>query len=312
MVDALGDRDLFGNVHLPKAECILKERFIVPPFSLLNAREGDWQERKRRWISLGIKSEAGRDIDPTCVSKNVPEYMAGRGNNEGGSIFDPVLCEILYKWFSPVGGHILDPFAGGSVRGIVASLMGRKYTGIDLREEQIIANRKQAVEICEDSPLMPQWICGDALNVPELAGGLYDFFFTCPPYGDLEVYSEDPLDLSTMDHHAFIGAYSLIIGKCCAMLRTNSFASIVVGDYRGDDGHYKNFTSDTIAAFLASGLKLYNRAILVTMVGSLPIRITRQFEAGRKLGNTHQDVLIFCKGDWRIAADKTKHEPLTK
>jgi hypothetical protein len=31
-----------------------------------------------------------------------------------------VLCEIAYRWFSPPGGLILDPFAGGSVRGIVA------------------------------------------------------------------------------------------------------------------------------------------------------------------------------------------------
>jgi hypothetical protein len=37
------------------------------------------------------------------------------------SIFDPVLCEIAYRWFCPSGGTVLDPFAGGSVRGIVAS-----------------------------------------------------------------------------------------------------------------------------------------------------------------------------------------------
>ncbi len=38
----------------------------------------------------------------------------------GTSIFDPVLCELAYRWFCPPGGLILDPFAGGSVRGIVA------------------------------------------------------------------------------------------------------------------------------------------------------------------------------------------------
>ncbi|MFT7593218.1 MAG: hypothetical protein ACI8R4_000531 [Paracoccaceae bacterium] len=35
----------------------------------------------------------------------------------GTSIFDPVLCEIAYRWFCPQGGTVLDPFAGGSVRG---------------------------------------------------------------------------------------------------------------------------------------------------------------------------------------------------
>jgi len=38
----------------------LAERFGVAPFSVLNAREGAWQERKRQWLALGIKSELGR------------------------------------------------------------------------------------------------------------------------------------------------------------------------------------------------------------------------------------------------------------
>ena len=38
----------------------LAEAFGVPPFSVLNAREGWWQDRKRAWIALGIKSEVGR------------------------------------------------------------------------------------------------------------------------------------------------------------------------------------------------------------------------------------------------------------
>src|SRR5271154_2766551 len=50
----------------------------------------------------------------------------------GTSVFDPVLCEIVYRWFCPYGGLVLDPFAGGSVRGIVASKCGRRYIGMDL------------------------------------------------------------------------------------------------------------------------------------------------------------------------------------
>jgi len=38
----------------------LSERFIVPPFSVLDARQGYWQERKRAWLALGIQSELGR------------------------------------------------------------------------------------------------------------------------------------------------------------------------------------------------------------------------------------------------------------
>ncbi len=38
----------------------LSHRFGVPPFSVLNAREGWWQDRKAAWVALGIRSEVGR------------------------------------------------------------------------------------------------------------------------------------------------------------------------------------------------------------------------------------------------------------
>jgi ParB-like chromosome segregation protein Spo0J len=38
----------------------LSDRFMIPPFTVLNAREGWWQNRKRAWLAIGIKSELGR------------------------------------------------------------------------------------------------------------------------------------------------------------------------------------------------------------------------------------------------------------
>ena len=38
----------------------LSDRFMIPPFSVLNAREGWWQNRKKAWLAIGIKSELGR------------------------------------------------------------------------------------------------------------------------------------------------------------------------------------------------------------------------------------------------------------
>lgn len=212
----------------------------------------------------------------------------------GTSIFDPVLCELVYRWFCPAGGAVLDPFAGGSVRGIVASKVGLRYTGIDLSERQIEENRKQAAEICSDN--RPAWIVGDSRNVKELAAGSYDLVFSCPPYGDLEVYSDDARDLSTLDYGEFLAAYQEIIAKCCGLLKPARFACFVVGDFRDKQGFYRNFVSQTIGAFEAAGVHLYNEAVLVTAVGSLPIRIGKQFGRYRKLGKTHQNVLVFYSG----------------
>jgi ParB-like chromosome segregation protein Spo0J len=43
-----------------EAQVKLIDKFVVPPFSVLDTRQGYWQERKRAWIALGIKSELGR------------------------------------------------------------------------------------------------------------------------------------------------------------------------------------------------------------------------------------------------------------
>jgi DNA modification methylase len=234
-----------------------------------------------------------------------PEWATGTGTQNmapGTSIFDPVLCELAYRWFCPPAGLVLDPFAGGSVRGIVASKTGRQYVGVDLRGEQVAANREQAGAICGDP--QPVWIVGDSANVATLAQGVEaDFIFSCPPYADLERYSDDPLDLSTMDYPSFLSAYRAIISACVGMLKSNRFACFVVGDIRDGKGFYRNFVGDTVAAFIDAGMKLYNEAVLVTAVGSLPIRVGRQFESGRKLGKTHQNVLVFCKGNPKMATE---------
>lgn len=45
----------------------LAERYLVPPFSILNGAKAQWLARKAAWIKKGIKSELGRG-GGTCVS----------------------------------------------------------------------------------------------------------------------------------------------------------------------------------------------------------------------------------------------------
>lgn len=322
LADLIGDpNDGLGGDGGSDGAGSLSDRFLIPPFSVFSAREGWWQDRKRQWIALGIRSEEGRGANALGFSDGCNGSMGGKtyneakeyaksfgpegniaGNQTGTSIFDPVLCEIAYRWFSPKGGTVLDPFAGGSVRGIVAAKVGRQYVGNALRAEQVEANRRQADEIIGGDELHPAWSCGDSRNIERLCEGVQaDFIFSCPPYADLEVYSDDPADLSTLDYPDFREAYREIIAAACRMLKPNRFACFVVGEVRGKDGSYYNFVGDTVQAFLDAGLKLYNEAILVTAIGSLPIRAGKQFSASRKLGKTHQNVLVFLKGDAKKA-----------
>lgn len=248
------------------------------------------------------EAELGRDL--TTAEFLAEYYVAPEGSTvaaTGTSIFDPVLCEIAYRWFSPPGGVVLDPFAGGSVRGIVASRLGREYVGIELRAEQVEANEAQAALGGDPAP---RWITGDSRNIARLAKGVAaDLVFSCPPYWNLEVYSDNPNDLSTMGKAEFYEAYFQIVRDSVAMLRNDRFAVWVIGDVRDAEGFYANLPGRTVEAFEAAGARYYNEAILVTSVGSLPIRVGRQFEASRKLGKTHQNVLVFCKGDPKRATE---------
>lgn len=255
----------------------------------------DREKNKRTtWVA------GNRDLESLDETSRKILAAGGQGQESSGtSIFDPVLCELVYKWFCPRGGSILDPFAGGSVRGIVAAHLGFQYTGVDLRAEQIQANYLQAQTILKSDPV-PVWHVGNSEFISALAPGEYDLVFSCPPYADLEVYSENPDDLSVIaaeDYGKFKAAYQRIIAASVGMLRQNRFACFVVGDVRGPGGFYRNLVRDTVEAFEACGAQLYNEAILVTAVGSLPIRIGRQFTSARKLGKTHQNVLVFFKGD---------------
>lgn len=160
----------------------LKQRFIMPPYSVWNTRDGGWQDRRRLWLAKGIQSEEGREGKLTY---NIPMILKdGRTGNRiksQTSIFDPVICELAYGWWCRPGGVVLDPFAGGSVRGIVASVLGYKYLGIELRGEQVEANAAQVNE-CTRGEFAPRWRQGDSFECIPKAPPC-DFFFSCHPAG---------------------------------------------------------------------------------------------------------------------------------
>lgn len=291
---------------LPKIEhhTPLADRFVIPPFSVLDTRQGEWQERRRAWLTLGIQSEIGRSgkliSNATERHGMGGDYDLANGENawggSGTSIFDPVLCELVYRWFCPSGGSVLDPFAGGSVRGIVASRLGHPYTGIDLSQLQVQANVWQGEQIGVDP--LPTWIAGDSAEVlPTLTGQSFDLIFTCPPYYDLEVYSDHPADLSNASTFAeFTTMFGRIISRAAERLNDGRFMVLVVSEVRDAQGLYHGLVPGTVMLAREAGLRLYNDAILVNSAGSLPLRVGQYMEATRKLGRCHQNVLVFLKG----------------
>lgn len=289
--------DLFGDPIIE--DVILRSKFIEPPFSVLDTKSGSWQKRKSIWKNKGIKSEVGRDATTfnmkDWADKKILDGMQGCQLPSDTSIFDPALCEVLYHWFCPENGHILDPFAGGSVRGIVANYLGFKYSGIDIRQEQIDANRANCLDILPIDN-QPQYYVGDSNKILDDDWlKKFDFVFSCPPYADLEVYSNLEGDISNMPYNKFLESYERIILKSCKLLKEGCFACFVVGEVRDGGGNYIGFVPDTINAFKKCGMNFYNEAILLNSMASAPMRANGNMKS-KKLVKVHQNVLVFKKG----------------
>lgn len=282
----------------------LADQFLVPPFSVLDAKSGWWRARKRDWVARGLVGDETREAARVGGLENAAGLHGDRALT-GTSMFDPVLCEIAYRWWCPQGGLVLDPFAGGSVRGMVAAHLDRQYVGVDLRAEQVAVNQASARTLPDTAPT-PVWLVGDACALPPDTPGQVDMVFSCPPYADLEVYSDNPRDLSTMRYPAFRDAHATAIRLACQRLKPDSFAVWVVGEARAKGGPagFYGLVADTVHAFQAVGMSFATEAVLLTSIASATIRAARGFTASRVLTRCHQNVLIFCNGSRRRATKR--------
>jgi hypothetical protein len=276
----------------------LRDKFIEPPFSVFNARLGEWIPRKKMWRDAGVEKFLGRDAELTH------HEIKFKPMKELTSMFDPVLCELLVKWFSNKGDTVFDPFSGGAVRGVVSGVFGRRYVGVDIRAEQIEANFK-TLKAWGDIESAPSWVLGDGTDEQNYTKD-NDFIITCPPYFNLEVYSDMDTDLSNLkSYEQFLDKYQEAVKNCVNSLKDNRFICWVVGNFRvRDKERIVDFRGDTIRAFERSGATLYNSAVLCPQLGTAAVRASRMFSGNRKLVPVHQYVLVFCKGDSVKASER--------
>jgi hypothetical protein len=269
------------------------------------------------WTKTHTAPEASRvklsveEFRDRYYKRDEQEFGDSESIKTGTSVFDPVLCEIAYRWFSNVGGQVLDPFAGGAVRGVIAAALSRKYTGIELRPEQLLDNQRQGHTLFgpeaqfnfgRETP-MPQWIEGDATQTRNLPLPAADLVFSCPPYADLERYSDDPRDLSNMPYEVFRAMHASAIAQAAERLKDNRFFVWVIGEARDKKtGLEYGVVPDTLIAARAAGLGIYNQAVLINSVGSGALRAQR-IARSRKLTRLHQNFLVFVKGDPKKAAE---------
>jgi tRNA1(Val) A37 N6-methylase TrmN6 len=272
----------------------LADRFVVPPFSVLDTRQGYWKERKVMWRDM--IGDNGESRENTLSNSQLLSSI-----NNGVSILDPVMAEIVCRWFGIEGGAAFDCFAGDTIFGYVSAYLGMNFTGIELREEQAKLNNERV------QGMKAKYICDDGQNVTKhIAKESQDLFFSCPPYFNLEIYSDDPKDASNQPtYEEFIKIIETAFAGAITCLKQNRFACVVVGDIRAKDGFYYGFVDDIKRIFAKHGMRLYNEMIIVEPIGTLPQRVAR-YMRNRKIGKCHQNVLVFYKGDTKEIANQFK------
>ena len=319
--------------------------FILPPFDSISTQRGEWQSRKHLWIDIlglgkdedmgrnpGLISNAGEDwrmVNPVrqprfYEQKAKWEQDNGKAITTGEfkhlfvpkgsdrvdtftSQFDPVLAEVMLHWYTITGWRVFDPFGGGVERGLVSAYLGRPYVGIELRPEQVLANRSLADRVdMRDSrrPLPAEWLEGDARETKAIMADYpaADFILTCPPYWNLEKYSDLPDDVSNMSLPNFLQAMDVVIEASLAVLKPDRFAVMVMGDRRyGARKQWAHLPHMMTASFEAHGALLHNDIVLTTALGSKPQVARYSFERRRTLMPLYEHVLVFCKGDAKTA-----------
>lgn len=301
---------------------LLKDKFGWPPFSILNTISWDWQRRKDEWEVLFKDSTAGRDVKRYNATPT--NTFSARGAEaktaESVSEFDPFLTELMLRWFTVPNSTIFDPFAGGCVRGVVSAVLGHEYIGVDISPDQVAMNRSQYEAIQQKFVGISgksTWLCGDSYDT--VADGIWqaDMVLTCPPYYNLERYTNIPGDLSCeKTYEGFLDRYSHILLESAKMLKDDAFFVIVVSEIRKNsadisESQYLGFVPDTIKILQNSpNLLYYNDIVLENAIGSLPIRAPKYFDRTRKIGRHHQNILVFYKGN--PANIEAKYGPLSR
>lgn len=293
---ALDELDLFGDYDEKMEEKYsdgvigsLARDLIIAPVNIFDTRKEKWLERKRVWREL--INDNGETRQETNVITNIND------NFETVSLLDPVLAEIICYWFTPQkdNNKIFDCFAGDTIFGYVAGKLGNEFTGIELRKKQADLNNERTKDFnCK-------YICDDGQNVDKyIEKETQDLFFSCPPYFDLEVYSDMENDASNQkSYEDFYKILDNALRKGVERLKENRFAVIVVGDVRNKKtGEYYSFLDDIRRTMKKSGLLYYNDITLINNFGTAGLR-GRRFFKSRKVVNVKQTCLVFYKGDSR-------------
>ena len=292
---------LFSEEDLPDRFKTAQEKYGIWPTTLWPIDHGSAMHRK-------LRDEVGDEgtVRDGCLRVGYLTPRAGSFTKQAddesvyrgkvlASVFSPALCSYILNCYAPESGLVIDPFAGGGTRAIMAAARGLSYAGTELREEEVLCvrDRLQAKGYSDRATIH----LGDARDLPAHVGsGTGDFCYTCPPYFDLEKYQGGEADLSECaSWETFCDALQQVAAATFAALKRGAKSCWVVGLVRDAKGTLLPLHHATAQAHAAAGFRLLEE-VIVNHTGTGAIQRVGQFEKGNKhLVRVHEYLLVFEK-----------------
>lgn len=163
----------------------------------------------------------------TALSAARSDLAAERPVDEQDDVhFTVALAEAVIGTFSPLGGWVLDPFAGHATTVAAACRLGRRCVGVELLEPRAraAARRLQGVG---------HLVIGDARRLGHMLDVEVDLCFTSPPYMSASGHPENPLTgYTTMDgdYEEYLDQLEDVFCQVSRLLRPSGYAVINVAD----------------------------------------------------------------------------------
>ncbi len=256
-----------------------------------------WESEDAKYSNPILKHLKERQGEST--RENTLKSFGGAGEKTAytatTSYFNPKLCKMIYSSYCPKNGNIFDPFSS-VVRPYMAKLLDYNYVGCEVRKDECekIESKLDTNSLFEQSNVrVLNMDCREFESDQK-----FDLVFTCPPYWNLETYSEQSNDMSSISSYSeFLTEMSRVYEKCASLMHEDSYCCFVVADFRDYSEGRKlinrlvPFVSDMIRCGEDSGLTLYDKVIVKKPMGTAPSRL--KLWNNRKTVRIHEELLVF-------------------
>lgn len=208
------------------------------------------------------------------------------------SSFNPELAETIVRYWSVPGSIIIDPFSGRSTRGVVSTVLDRKYYGYEI-VPQVAQKTKKDMEAAAPGKTF-EIFNEDGCEMARTQDSVADLVFTCPPYHRLEKYEVVDGQLSNIRvYEEFLEKIADTATNIARVMKPGAFLCWVCADWR-DGKAFRIFHKDSIDIFNGVGLTTHDIVIIHNNSPFARLQAGK-VAAKRYTSKTHEYILAFRK-----------------